>query len=150
MRIMVTIAAGVVATALAGAYQPAHAAPMKVRVYCAVHKDYGGPGEQSQDELPPAVRAAGASYWRCMGGKPMVCYGGATGFACAKTVKMDAERMHDFKEFCAEQPGNSFIPNSMTVGLASEWRCAGTTPTIIKSTPVDRLGYKKGNWRPLP
>lgn len=129
------------------------ASPRNAREYCAVHKNYDGPGEQSEDELPSEVKAAGASYssifWRCASGKVMVCDGGATGFACVKTAPADARRMQAFRKFCRESPNSDYIPNSLTVGLASEWRCKGTTPFMTGTLPVDRAGYFSGAWRML-
>jgi hypothetical protein len=129
------------------------ASPRNVREYCAIHKNYDGPGEQSEDELPSEVKAAGASYssifWRCASGKVMVCDGGASGFACVKTGPVDTRRMQAFRKFCHESPNSDYIPNSLTVGLASEWRCKGTAPFMTGTLPVDRQGYFSNTWRIL-
>lgn len=125
------------------------ASPRNVRAYCATHKNYGGPGEQSEEELPAQVKAAGASYWRCEGGKVMVCDGGATGFGCLKTGPADARRMQAFRKFCRESPNSDYIPNALTVGLASEWRCTGNTPVMTRTLPVDRQGYFTDTWHTL-
>jgi hypothetical protein len=125
------------------------AAIRNVIAYCAAHKNYAGPGEQSEDELPVEVKAAGASYWRCANGKVMVCDGGATGFGCVKTAPADARRMQTFRKFCRESPKSDYIPNALTVGLASEWRCRGTIPVMTGTLPVDRQGYFTDTWRIL-
>ncbi len=126
-----------------------NADPSDVRSYCAAHKNYSGPGEESQDQLPADVKGAGASYWRCMDGKVMVCNGGATGAGCAKTLTIDARRRNAFNQFCAQHPDSNIIPAMLTVGLSSDWRCDGTKPVQMGGQPVDSLGYIKGNWRPL-
>lgn len=128
---------------------PSMSATTNVRAYCTAHKNNPGPGEQSQDEIPADVRAVGASYWRCMDGKVMICNGGATGFACLRTERVDARRRQAFREFCAQNPGSDYIPNALTAGLSSSWRCKGKTPVALNAQPVDRFGYIKASWRLL-
>lgn len=135
------------ALALVGLSGMAEASPRNLHAFCAAHRDNPGPGEEA--DPPPEVRAAEATFWRCMDGKVLVCFGGASGSACRRTETMDARRARAFKEFCAANPSSNFIPSSLTVGLATDWRCEGTSPMPMGSTPVDRLGYLIGNWRPL-
>lgn len=143
--VVVVAALGLVVFASSSAAQPGNP-----HAYCAARKNDPGPGEQSAEELPRVVRAAGATYWRCAAGLVMVCSGGASGSACAKTEAVDARRMTAFREFCREFPNEDYIPNSLTVGLASEWRCKGTAPMMTATKRVDAQGYFVGNWRPLP
>ena len=79
----------------------------------------------------------------------MICNGGANGFACLRSERIDARRRQAFSSFCSQNPGSDFIPAALTAGLSSSWRCQGTVPAPINSRPVDRLGYQKGSWRIL-
>jgi hypothetical protein len=121
------------------------------RSYCKAHPNYGGPGEQSEEELPPDVRSSGRGslYWRCKSGQVWVCAGGLSGFDCAQTAPVDAERMRALREFCARFPGTNYIGRSLTMGLASSWRCNGRTPAQTTRIPVDAAGFILGKWRPL-
>jgi hypothetical protein len=130
------------------AQSSAGAAPSSARAYCAKHRSFYS-GEVSADELPADVRAAGGTYWRCESGRAMVCQGGASGFACLRTERMDARRMRAFVQFCSENPNSDYIPNALSAGLASEWRCSGTRPVRTKTIPVDSRGYFKDSWRVL-
>ncbi len=130
---------------VSGLIVKADAGPSNLRAFCATHKNNPGPGEESF--APPEVQAAGATNWRCMDGKVMICYGGASGSACARTERVDVRRRRAFGEFCSHNPGSDYIPSALTSGLSSSWRCNGLRPTLISKVPVDRLGYMKASWR---
>jgi len=133
--------------AAAAAQRPVSSA----RAYCISHPNYTGPGEQTRRELPADVRSLGygAAYWRCRRGQAWVCDGGASGFNCAQTVPMDADRMRALREVCSQAPGIPYIGRSVTVGLASSWRCNGRTPVMTSRIPVDEAGFIVANWKPL-
>ncbi|MBV8798541.1 MAG: hypothetical protein JO208_01850 [Alphaproteobacteria bacterium] len=120
-----------------------------LKAFCAIHKNRSGEGLGELDSIPAEVGAAGATNWRCMNGKVLVCNGGASGRACMKSEKVDARRRAAFSDFCRQNP-NADIPDALTTGLSSEWKCVGTRPTQVGREPIDRLGFLKGSWRPLP
>jgi hypothetical protein len=122
------------------------AAPKTARAFCAKNPEYAPPIEAPFSSVPPEVIRAGGNAWRCMGGKVMACYLGASGSACLKTMKVDAERMATFRKFCRDNPDDNFIPMSLIRNLASTWRCDYKTPVQTTTTPVDKAGYYIGSW----
>jgi hypothetical protein len=148
MNSRIVLACGL-AAALIGFAAPASADPQNVRAYCATHINAPGPGEEGDDQLPPAVRHAQADRWRCMGGHVMVCNAGATGFACMRMSRVDGQRLAAFRDFCRQNPGSDPIPQSLAGDVASEWRCAGARPVKDRIYPTDRLGYLRESWRAL-
>jgi hypothetical protein len=137
---------------------PATAAPRikDVRAFCRAHPTWDRAGEQSEDELPPAVaamkdRGYTAPFWRCAGGHVLICDGGASGSVCRKSEAVDARRMAAFRQFCTQFPNNEYIPDALTTGLTTEWRCNGTQPVMQRSAAkTDQNGYVRRAWRPLP
>lgn len=123
--------------------------PEDARAFCAGSRDTMAEVEQDADTLPSDVRQSGAGAWRCLDRKAMVCDLGATGMACLSTGPMDRERLEAFTRFCRQFPDSNHIPHSLTVGLASVWRCDYTTPVQRSTTPVDSMGYYKHSWRVL-
>lgn len=137
------------AAALALTGLSAQAQPRDPHLFCAAHSNSPGQGELAETHLPPTLRGNGAMAWRCADGRVLVCALGATGGACEHTVPVDARRMRTFRQYCRQNP-NEIVPNALLHGLASSWRCAGVRPVIEEAYPVDRAGYSRGAWRPLP
>ncbi len=122
------------------------------KLYCKAHPNYSGPsGERTREELPSDVRASryATPYWRCKEGQVWVCEGGMSGFDCAQTGPMDAERLREMRKVCSQNPNLAYIGRSLTVGLASSWRCVGGVPTMIRRIPVDKAGFMVEHWRLL-
>jgi hypothetical protein len=123
--------------------------PEDARAFCARSQDTDSEVEPDADTLPTDVKQAGASAWRCMDHKALVCDLGATGMACMKTGSMTADRLEAFNKFCREHPDSNHIPHSLTIALASVWRCAYTNPVQMSTTPIDEMAYYKHSWRVL-
>jgi hypothetical protein len=147
VKLTIEIACSVAAIAVVGLAGSAHSEPRNLRAYCAVHKNYAGPGENGTKDRE--VLAAGANTWRCMDAKVMVCNWGASGAACERTSKYDADRRRAFTQFCQENPDSNYIAEAVSRGLASTWRCDGTRPVQMSKTPVDQLGYYRSAWHAL-
>lgn len=125
------------------------ARPQDARTFCAKSRDTDAEVEQDADTLPRDVKQVGAGAWRCMNHKAMVCDLGATGMGCLRTWPVDSERLEAFKQFCLRNPDSNHIPHSLTIGLASEWRCDYTTPVHMNTSAIDSRGYFKHSWRVL-
>ena len=139
-------------TAQPAAASPASAvvpstATFDVRAYCAAKPNDPGPGEQDAASLPSEVRAANADFWRCAGGRVMVCYGGASGRACMQQVTVDPDHVAELERFCRSSPGSS-VPYSIA-GPGREWRCKGTMLVSEGSAAVDGYGYLASSWKYL-
>ncbi len=147
MKSILTFISLATVISIVGFGSSAYAEPSNLRAYCAKHKNYSGPGEGGTTN--PEVTAAGGNTWRCMDGKVMVCNLGASGAACEATSRFDARRRRAFVQFCMENPDSNYIAEAVSRGLASTWRCDGTKPVQMTTTPVDKLGYYKGSWHPL-
>ena len=128
---------------------PTQAQPRNPHAFCATHRNGAGPGELSEAQVPAAMRGEGALAWRCQDGRTLVCVLGATGGACERTAPVNGARLRSFRQYC-RQNANQDIPNALLHGLASTWRCAGLRPVKVEDYPVDRAGYARGSWRPLP
>lgn len=118
-----------------------------VRAHCAANPNNPGPGEQEAKDIPPEVRAAKADFWRCAGGRVLVCYGGASGRACVQQSGVDPDHLAELESFCQSSP-DSFVPNSIA-GPGREWRCVGTDAVSEGNSKVDGYGYFTSSWRNL-
>lgn len=120
---------------------------LDVRAYCARNRNDPGPGEQDLGDIPMAVRAANANYWRCSGGRVMVCSGGASGRACDRDTGDSAEQLARLKRYCLSSPGTS-VPASMS-GPFRSWKCVGTRLVSTAAEAVLEDGYLPRPWRVL-
>jgi hypothetical protein len=153
MRIAWT-AAAVIALLSAFAFSPVSAAPEIANAlsYCAKHPHYDEPGEEAKEDRPYDVQRVNnfSVYWRCQAGRALVCEGSASGDPCLKSDAMVARRRAAFRQFRNQNPNNDFIPHALTMGLHTDWRCAGVTPVRIGGPARnDAHGFLVGAWRPL-
>ena len=119
----------------------------QIRAYCASQSDAPGPGENGTKD--PEILAAGGQTWRCMDGKVLVCYLGASGRGCLQTAAPTAQQMSELENFCRKNAGSNMIPARLMMGLATQWHCSGTNPTVESASSVDRLGYFTKAWHAL-
>ena len=118
-----------------------------VRAYCAQNPNDAGPGEQDTENVPSEVRAVDANFWRCAGGRVLVCFGGASGRACMPQANIDSDYLAELDRYCQKTP-DSFVPNSVA-GPGREWRCIGVTAVSEDNPDVDSNGYLRSSWRNL-
>jgi hypothetical protein len=118
-----------------------------VRAHCSANPNDPGPGEQDAQSVPAEVRAANADFWRCAGGKVLVCHGGASGRACMQQETEDADYLNKLEGFCRSSPGG-YVPNSVA-GPGREWRCEGNKPIPVGNTQIDAYGFLVNSWRAL-
>ena len=118
--------------------------------YCAAHRNARAGVEEGDNDIPRRAPVARPATWRCEDGRVLICSLGASGDGCSPTSPYDADRRRAFQQFCRENPGSDYIPHSLTMGLHSEWKCNGRTPMQTSSSPLDRRGYVRSAWKPLP
>ena len=115
----------------------------------------GFPGYTGPQDPPSVVAALGLGTpvaWRCMNGLVYGCYIGASGAACLKKI-ISVEPDDDMVQFCQARPNSPFVPEYLTAGWASEWKCVGTKPVVTRLFPTDEQGYSAEAWhriQPLP
>jgi hypothetical protein len=142
---------------LAGLGPAAHAAAPSVRVaaFCAANPNNDNPAKAFQgprfnpDAVPPDVAKRGANTWRCMDGRVWVCNTGADGYACQKLNPSPAPS-GPVRDYCTANPGADFVPMVVIGDSATTWRCAGRTPRPLASQSLDKRGFIRKAWRPLP
>lgn len=121
-----------------------------LHTYCAVHRNAQAGVEEGDEDIPRRAPVARPATWRCEDGKVLICSLGASGDACSPTSAYDADRRRAFQQFCRENPGSDYISHALTMGLHAEWKCNGRTPMKTSSWPLDRRGYVRSAWKPLP
>ncbi|MGO9134748.1 MAG: hypothetical protein ACLP8A_11985 [Methylovirgula sp.] len=96
-----------------------------------------------------AQEAAGAAYFRCAGGKVLLCYVGAN-LSCGKADQRRSMAAAD--QWCSKNPNSKFIPMVVTGhDTPYEWRCVGRkAKTFGKSEPLDAHGFFADHWKVLP
>ena len=108
-------------------------------------------GPEPPSEVAKALGdGAGPYTWRCMNGRVLACFVGASGRGCRKAGVFPAgttsvTQMSAIRKFCARNPNSEYVPNNVNYS-ASDWKCAGDTPVVVKSYPVDERGFIQGNW----
>lgn len=125
----------------------AQSEPIDLYKWCAAHPEDPGTGQLSYNLGVPAAKG---DTWRCMDGKVMACYLGASGFGCLKVHRIDDQFRTLARQFCLRMPNNPYLPMSIIGGYGSEWRCSGTTPVETKSYPIDKDGYLIDAWKKMP
>lgn len=98
--------------------------------------------------LPAQVsRIDGASKWRCLDGKVLVCQDSADGDWCGTK---DPSRIPSkvLRAECAATPNASSLSFAVSHFSAHDWRCAGRRPVIARSYPLDRRGFFTASWVP--
>jgi hypothetical protein len=93
--------------------------------------------------------ADAASYYRCAGGKVLLCYVGAN-LSCGKADQRRS--MAAANQWCQKNPNSKFIPMAVTGhDTPYEWRCVGRkAKTFGKSEPIDARGFFADHWKVLP
>lgn len=104
----------------------------------------GYTGPQEPAEVVAAVHADGG-VWRCMSRNVYACNPGADGYACMQ-MNTAATPRPVFWRFCGQNPGNTFLPMSLIMGMASFWKCQGTTPVVTRLLSTDKRGYLAAAW----
>ena len=104
-------------------------------------------------DRPPFIVASflraneGPLEWRCVDGKVMACYLGATGSACQRR-DANGTPPSGLKEFCLENPNEQMLTRSQFGPDAPEnWGCVDGRP-MAKGIPprLDRQSYVVDNW----
>ena len=155
MKANLWLAMAAVTAGLTLAASEAHAAPARsVAAFCAAHPNADDPARAfygpafSSGLVPPEVAQSGANAWRCMDGKVRVCAIGADGYACQK-LDPSAEPSKPVRDYCAANPGSSFVPMVVIGRSASTWRCDGAAPHALETQKLDKRGFIASHWRPL-
>lgn len=112
---------------------------------------YNGP------KPPPAVakflrKRTNEVAWRCMNGKVMGCYLGASGSACQKR-EAAGTLPRGIKEFCAQNPNEQMLSRAQFGPDAPEkWRCANGRPIAkgLSGPRLDERGYHVDSWKIVP
>jgi hypothetical protein len=94
--------------------------------------------------VPGQVQATGASNWRCMNGKVLLCSDSADGDSCSK--KNPSLTPGPFiREDCAE---SGSISRAVSAYSASTWRCVKKHPVIQQTYRLDSRGFMSTMWLP--
>lgn len=99
-----------------------------------------------QGRVPDQVgKVDGASKWRCMDGKVLLCQDSADGDWCSRKdpSKVPTAALH---AECAANPGAEFLSFATAHFSSSDWRCVGRRPVITRTYPLDRRGFFKASW----
>ena len=124
------------------------AAPAQTtKAFCEAHPTLDAPKPGGRPKDIAAIEGMSV-HWRCMEGRAFVCDGGAADSGC-RTMVPARTPSADIRDFCDDNPGTAFVPMAMLGNSATTWRCAGKTPTIIATQPLDARGFMKAMWIPL-
>ena len=121
--------------------------------YCAAVGTIDRPGSSYRGPASPAavVRAAGGSpaSWRCLNGRVLACYEGASGRACLK-MRVSRVPHAGIREACRDNPNTSYVANAYLGDDPSEWRCRNGVPQLVSTPQVDARGFFPDSWREVP
>lgn len=104
------------------------------------------PSDYRTGRLPEQIAAVeGASTWRCMSGKVLVCQDSASGDWCS-TKDPSLVVSKELKDLCAAEPAIDLIATAMTSYSSSQWRCVEGKPVAFGTLPLDARGFFKVAW----
>jgi hypothetical protein len=100
-----------------------------------------------QLEAMPAEQVRQTTYYRCAGGRVLLCTTGAN-LPCGKANT--SRRLQAADAWCAEHPGSDFIPAFATGhDTIYRWRCrGGRAATVGAAMKLDRRGFIARYWKP--
>lgn len=121
--------------------------------YCAAVGTIDRPGPSYRGPASPTavVRAAGGSpaSWRCLNGRVLACYEGASGRACQK-MRVSRIPHSGIREACRDNPNTSYVANAYLGDDPSEWRCRNGVPQLVSTPQLDARGFFPASWRDVP
>jgi len=98
---------------------------------------------------PPIVASTlgGAVAWRCMNGKVMGCYLGASGSACEKPGA-SGKPPAGLIEYCLQNLHEKMLSRAQFGADGPNWSCVSGKPVYAGTAPkLDRRGYMVESWR---
>jgi len=100
-----------------------------------------------QLEAMPAEQVRQTTYYRCAGGRVLLCTTGAN-LPCGKANT--SRRLPAADAWCAEHRGSDFIPAFVTGhDTIYRWRCrGGRAATVGTPMKLDRRGFIARYWKP--
>jgi hypothetical protein len=120
--------------------------------FCETHGtvDYPpekGFGDPENQYVPPLLSQIGATNWRCLDGRVLVCADSADGDQCAR--KADDRNPAIVAEVCRDSAEGEQVPFYAGHPYRYDWVCRHGKAVIVRTYPLDRRGFFLKAWAPL-